>query len=436
MWFDGCWSATDEVNLKLLDEINRINDEFGIDKWMVAGNILQTKDERFSHFDRNIILINLETWYADGVQDPADVLYEQDVADRYSRQGTRHEDSSDNWNTRKDGIVEDYEDSLFGIGKMGNSRLMNKKATWKPWVTHEQFDEQYHHKICNPLLTWSLRQELLVPGLSTEFMDCLVTLKPWVGAIEFEKAIQGLPFDSDKISYQANRMITNMFAPDSPIYFVNTESSQPDIAEQIEGTVFDQYIGATAGFKLFYYAYKYGFTTDTKFVLYDFDPLSCKFKRDMLEQWDGMNYPEFVDAWLEQHPDANGNLRDLTVERWPTVIDQFDGYSNWQEVWQKIQQSDWEVIECDLIYGHDKLFAAVENKRTLMWTSNIYSYIIPKMLSKPFAMELSFISLITKLTSLHDDCWFSGTDINDNDLTCPSTAIISTTNNETLTFEQ
>ena len=42
MWFDGCWSATDEVNLKLLDEINRINDEFGIDKWMVAGNILQT----------------------------------------------------------------------------------------------------------------------------------------------------------------------------------------------------------------------------------------------------------------------------------------------------------------------------------------------------------------------------------------------------------
>ena len=313
---------------------------------------------------------------------------------------------------------------------------MNKKATWKPWVTHEQFDEQYHHKICNPLLTWSLRQELLVPGLSTEFMDCLVTLKPWVGAIEFERAIQGLPFDSDKISYQANRMITNMFAPDSPIYFVNTESSQPDIAEQIEGTVFDQYIGATAGFKLFYYAYKYGFTTDTKFVLYDFDPLSCKFNRDMLEQWDGMNYPEFVDAWLEQHPDANGNLRDLTVERWPTVIDQFDGYSNWQEVWQKIQQSDWEVIECDLIYGHDKLFAAVENKRTLMWTSNIYSYIIPKMLSKPFAMELSFISLITKLTSLHDDCWFSGTDINDNDLTCPSTAIISTTNNETLTFEQ
>ena len=119
MWFDGCWSATDEVNLKLLDEINRINDEFGIDKWMVAGNILQTKDERFSHFDRNIILINLETWYACGAQDPADVLYEQDVADRYSRQGTRHEDASDNWTTRKEGIVEDYEDSLFGIGKLG-----------------------------------------------------------------------------------------------------------------------------------------------------------------------------------------------------------------------------------------------------------------------------------------------------------------------------
>jgi len=171
-------------------------------------------------------------------------------------------------------------------------------------------------------------------------------------------------------------------------------------------------------------------------VLYDFDPLSCKFKRDMLEQWDGRNYPAFVDSWIADHPDANANLRDLTVERWPNVIQQFDGDTNWLSVWNRIKQSNWEVIECDLIHGHDKLFEAVENKRTLMWTSNIYSYILPKMLSKPFAMELSFISLITKLSALHDDCWFSGTDINDNDLTCPSRAIISTTNNETLTFEQ
>jgi len=436
MWFDGTWSASDDVNLKLLDEINRINEEFDITKWIVAGNILQTDDERYSHFERNIILINLDTWYEQGAQDPADVLYNQDPADRYSRQGTRHEKPSDNWVTRKQGIVEDFEDSLFGIVKLGGARLNIKHATWNTWITHEEFNEQYHHKLCNPLLTWSLRQELIVPGLSADFMNCLATMKPHVGSIEFEKAIQGLPFDSDKLTFQANRMIREMFAPDSPIYFVNTESSQPGIAEQIEGTVFDQYVGATAGFKLFYYAYKYGFTKDTKFVLYDFDPLSCKFKRDMLEQWDGINYPEFVDAWIEQHPDANGNLRDLTFERWPNVIQQFDGDTNWLSVWDRIRQSNWEVIECDLIYGHDKLFEAVENKRTLMWTSNIYSYIVPKMLSKPFAMELSFISLITKLNELHDDCWFSGTDINDNDLTCPSRAIISTTNNETLTFEQ
>jgi len=437
MWFDGCWSASDDVNLKLLAEIDRINDEFGDDDWIVAGNILRTDDNRFAHFDRNIIIINLNNWYDYQAQDPADVLYKQPHWGEYSKYDiTREETLDELWPLYENEIVDDFEDSAYGLQRFGEIMTALKEDMYLQTMTDDEFDERYHQKLCNPLLTFSLLKELHVPGLSDEFMDCLTTIKPHIGSIELEKAIQGMPFDSDKISYQANKMIKDMFAPSSPIYFVNTEPSQPDTAEQLEDTGFDQYIGATAGFKLFYYAYKYGFTTDTKFILYDFDPLSCKFKQDMLEQWDGRNYPAFVDDWIADNPDANANLRDLTVERWPMVIDQFDGESNWLKVWNEIQQSDWQVIECDLIYGHDKLFAELENKRTLMWTSNIYSYIIPKMLSKPFALETSFINLITNLNGLHDDCWFSGTDINDNDLMCPSRAIISTTNNETLTFEQ
>lgn len=436
MWFDGCWSSTHDINLELLNEIDRINDFYGKDNWIVAGNIL-IEDNHYAHLGRNIVIINLDTWSNYTPQDPADVMLRQPVWAKYSTNEVSPDmPVEDLWSHYESGIVEDFEDSAFGLQRLGPIMGDIKEVMFERTMTHEEFDNRYHNKICNPLLTYALFEELYVPGLSDTFMNTLTYIKPHIGSDELEKAIQGQSYDESAISYQANKLIKDMFAPTSPIYFVNTEPSEPDTAEEIEDTYFDQYVGATAGFKLFYYAYKYGFTTDTKFILYDFDPLSCKFKRDLLEQWDGINYPEFVDAWIEQNPDANDNLRDLTLERWPMVIQQFGGEEEWLETWYKIQSSDWEVVECDLIYGHDILFEKLENKRTLMWTSNIYSYIIPKMLAQPFALEISFIDLITKLNSLDNDCWFSGTDINDNDLMCPVRAIFSTTNNETLTFEQ
>lgn len=438
-WFDGCWSATHDINVGLLDEIDRINAEFG-DQWMVAGNIIQ-EERTYAHFARSLVIINIETWYNHDTQDPGIMIYDQLPWGEYSqyvRTPDVPEISQERWHLYETHIVDGYEDSVYAIQRFGDhmTELKNRNIP-TPNMTHAEFNRRYHHKMCNPLLTYSLSRELHVPGLSDTLMDQLVYIKPHIGSEELEKAIQRQKFDRDKISYQANKLIDSMFAPSSPIYFVNTEPSRPDTAEQIEGSGFDQYVGVTAGFKLFYYAYKYGFNQDTKFILYDFDPLSCKFKRDLLEQWDGVDYPEFVDAWLELHPTANANLRDLTVERWPIVIEQFGGEREWLETWSRIQASNWDVYQCDLIQNHDELFDLVlDEDRTFLWTSNIYSYIIPKMCFPPFALELSFINLITRLNELHEDCWFSGTDINDNDLMCPSRAIISTTNNETLTYEQ
>jgi hypothetical protein len=437
IWFDGCWPSNHDFNMALLNEIDRINDEFGFDNWMIAGNI-EVEEDRYAHFTRNIIIVNIQKWQDLGEPDPSEVHFNQPVWGHHSRYVLNQEDPVEEiWDLYSGQIVEGYEDSAYGIRRFGPIMEKLRELVYpEPEMPDWQFNQRYQEKFANSLLTYALRQEVYVPGLSTEFMDHLTLLRPHIGSHELEKAIQGLPYDETKISFQANRVVKNIFAPDSPIYFVNTEPSQPETAEQIENTGFDQYVGATAGFKLFYYAHKYGFDTNTKFILYDFDPLSCKFKQDLLTDWNGKNLPAFIESWVANNPGANTALQGLATERWPRVVDQFGGETAWLETWNKIKQSQWQVVECDLIYGHDKLFDLLDNQRTFMWTSNIYSYIIPKMLSKPFKLEESFISMITKLSSLDDDCWFSGTDINDNDLMCPASAIISTTNNESIGFEQ
>ena len=84
---------------------------------------------------------------------------------------------------------------------------------------------------------------------------------------------------------QVKRILNRLYNVGSPIYFVNTEASNPEIVEQLEGSGFEQYVGPCAGFKLLYYAHKYGFNSDTEFVFYDFDKDSVDFKRDMLLTW-------------------------------------------------------------------------------------------------------------------------------------------------------
>jgi hypothetical protein len=434
IWLDGCWPSDDEFNYSVLDEVDRINAEFT--DWVVAGD-LRILDNRFAYFNNNVMIINLENFRGlVRLNDENNQHRDQQIWGRYSREPIGKFDPVEGlWERYESKIVDWDDESVYGIQRFGRVMGMLKDEHVKFEMDEPEFERKMG-MYYNSQVTAALFNESDVPGLSDKFMSHVSQTKPHINSVELEKAIQGDKHDSEKISYQANRFIGKMFNPSSPIYFVNTEPSQPMTAQQIEGTGFDQYVGASAGFKLFYYAQKYGFNSDTKFLLYDFDPASCKFKQDTLAGWDGKNYPAWVGDWLSQNPGVDDGLYDLTKERWPRVVDQFGGESEWLNTWHSIQTARWEVINCDLIYGHDILFERLEQRRTFLWTSNIYSYIIPKVLSKPFALEESFIGLIKKLKALDADSWFSGTDINDNDLMCPVTAIISTTNNESIGFEQ
>jgi hypothetical protein len=434
VWFDGCWPAGHDFNNLLLDEIDRINEAF--DEWLVAGQIKHI-DDRFAYFENNMIIINLARWR--GILRLADESNQDQLSwGRYSTCELSRDWPVDVlWENYKSEIVEwDSEDSLYAIQRFGDVMAAQKEKHHEPTIDDNVFEYRMGLPY-NTQITASLAiHSDVIPGLSDDLFEQIDQTHPRRGSDDLEAALSGKEYDKDNVSFAANRLVDRMFNPSSPVYFVNTEPSQPMIAKQIEGQGFDQYVGATAGFKLFYYAQKYGFNTNTRFVLYDFDPLSCKFKEDLLTEWDGKNLPEYVDAWVENNPDANADLQDLTRERWPNVVNQFGGDAKWLETWNTIQQSDWNVVQCDLIFGTQTLLDSLHDKKTFLWTSNIYSYIIPKMLAGPFQLEESFINLIKKLKELDSESWFSGTDPNDNDLMCPVKAILSATNNESIGFEQ
>lgn len=415
VWFDGCWPATDDFNMKLLDEIDRFSSDRDT-KWMVAGQIVNNNDY-YPYFAKSFMVINIDVWHECRKPNPfVKPVYYPNYFNL---------DPSKN-----------FEDSMYAIEIIRKDQAHADKQWWTKSAEDKLVDlDRVGRDFGDAWIPWALREKYTVWGLSDDLMDTVTMTKPWMNTDAFEKAIMGEPVE-EELSYQGAKLVERTFNPTSPVYFVNTEPSQPEVATQLIDTEFDQYVGASAGFKLLYYAYKYGVNPGfSKFVWYDFDKDSCQFKRDTLKHWNGDNYVRWVDEWCDANPQANQSLRPLVRERWPGVVDQFGGPDSWGDFWAQVTSTDYEVIQCDLINGHDELFERLKNQRTFMWTSNIYSYIVPRLLDKNFMLESSFMSLVQKLNTLHDDCWFSGTDVNDNDIMCPSKAILSVANNNGIGYE-
>tara|TARA_B110000467_G_C18326230_1_gene489227 strand:- start:1728 stop:2798 length:1071 start_codon:yes stop_codon:yes gene_type:complete len=319
----------------------------------------------------------------------------------------------------------------------------------KDWIT------AVHPKYVDSLMLLNIDEFIAWPAKSPNFGNYKFWAENWVGecTVELSKTIErnivvgapqtdptnflnglmGNKYTDHTIARGARVIIKRKNIPSSPIYFVNTEPSSPTVADAIKHTMFEQYVGATAGFKLLYYAYTYGIDIDnTKFVWYDFDAYSVKFKRHMVENWDGIDYTAFVKEWCAVNPEANIQLLKHVDKEWLNIVKQFGGMDSWLDFWMQVKLCNHEFLTVDLVNNYSEITDKLKNNAsTFFWSSNIYSYVLLKVLSKPFTLERSFADLITRLQQINK-CWFSGTDPNDNDLTCDVKWILGYSTNDSI----
>lgn len=399
IWFDGAWADTHDFNNALLTELDRLN----TNEWLAAGQI-QAREDEYPFFTRNIILLNIEKWME--LDQPNPHIRPPEFPDYV--------------------VVDGFEDSAYSITEVPQE-FTERDLEWMIFNKSSHFG--------NAWIPWALRRHLAVYGISDDFANTITYTRPLNGTDEFQNGISGKEYDTEPLSHKAKQLCSKLESISTPIYFVNTENSKPEIVNELQNTGFEQYVGPCAGFKLLYYAYKYGFNQDTKFVFYDFDKDSVDFKLDTLMNWDGQDYVSWVNAWCESNPGKNTDLLPLVAERWPQVVDQFGGKGNWKDFYSRFKQCKSQVVYVDLVNDSENLLSLLNKRKTFFWSSNIYSYMPIKLASNPFEIERSFINVIQTLNDMHEDSWFCGTDINDNDLMCPSRAILTVGENNNIGFE-
>ena len=105
---------------------------------------------------------------------------------------------------------------------------------------------------------------------------------------------------------------------------------------------------------------------------------------------------------------------------------------NWLDFWMQVKLCKHEFLEVDLVNNHKEITDKLDNNSsTFFWASNIYSYVLLKVIVEPFTLERSFAELMVRLQQI-DKCWFSGTDPNDNDLTCDVKWVLGYSTNDSI----
>ena len=114
------------------------------------------------------------------------------------------------------------------------------------------------------------------------------------------------------------------------------------------------------------------YTKNTKIFYYDFNSYMLKFKRKLIETWDGYDYPEFINSYgfkPDLLPD-NFSKEQLDSE-WRIELARWGGAHAFARLWNYQRQFDYQFIELDLFNDFKKI--KITGNATC-WFSNVFFY--------------------------------------------------------------
>ena len=115
-----------------------------------------------------------------------------------------------------------------------------------------------------------------------------------------------------------------------------------------------------------------GATKNTKIFYYDFNNYMLTFKQKLINNWDGYDYPAFINNYgleLDLLPD-NFNESRLEIE-WRKELNRWGGETIFAKMWDFQKNFDYEFIQLNLFTDFKKI--KISNIATC-WFSNVFFY--------------------------------------------------------------
>lgn len=218
------------------------------------------------------------------------------------------------------------------------------------------------------------------------------------------------PEETIGTKFRALGTMTELLQDRNRIYFWNTEP----YGKVENPTELKAIYSVAAGLKTNWLLYQHGINGRTKVVYFDVSQAALEFKRHLVKEWDGKNYPEFLNSFrrdnLFGYQETPQNLRPEYKQLWAKHLEQFGGHARWLAHWELYRELEHHYIHCDLsAYSVSNLVKEVEPGPALMWWSNVWQTPAVHWLRGEAGVMFCYSALLDELFAKNPDLRVLGT---------------------------
>jgi hypothetical protein len=315
--------------------------------FFVMGHIMAKKD-RYPGLHRQMLIVNLDKWIELGSPEFNEQGFFWDRKKEYS-----------NYKLSKETLSADYAPAY--IESLPGTQIVDVVEDGANWIDI------------------ACRNNIRIDNFSFEIRDCKAFLYPYDNSDKLERAWKNLQDEEllDSIENYTQRawlrkLAYQEYIEKDRVYAYNTERLSGE-GVRSPGVV-DAIFSAAAGFKTMKLLDNNGFHKNTVVTYYDWCDASLKFKKHLLETWDGLDF----DRWLLKHDleyNFSSTYRGNYLEFWEQEIKkEFGTKEAFKELWDRYRLLKHNFIVVDLVNEPEKLFAEI-SKHTgnkVLWTTNIW----------------------------------------------------------------
>jgi hypothetical protein len=159
------------------------------------------------------------------------------------------------------------------------------------------------------------------------------------------------------------------------VFFWNTEPYTDVI--KAEGPKIKKLYAVAAAFKPNFMLNKFGFYEDTEVIYYDYSKQALAFKKLLLEEWDGRDYPKFLryaKSKYQINETFGASTEGKTYEDlWKKELSYWGSEDILYEHWQKYKKLKHTFIYCDILETPEKITNQVDDtEESYIWWSNAF----------------------------------------------------------------
>ena len=259
--------------------------------------------------------------------------------------------------------------------------------------------------VCTPLVDgWnfintSLQNDLTVYNFHPKIRESKQFIYPTTSAEELQNQLSWI-----------NNIVT--YAP-TCVFFWNTEN-YTDL-KYLDVDRIKKLYSVAASFKPNMILHKFGFYDDTEVIFYDYSKQALAFKKLLLKEWNGEDYPRFLEYAVSKYKinETGGNETQVLTrqELWQREIDWWGSEKTIKEHWDQYKTLKHSYIHCDICEEPNKVTSIITNEsNSVIWWSNAFHTINAQYLRGLSGVRQCYENWCHQINEKNSNIWILGKD--------------------------